>query len=757
MIAQGSRTGAMASAAEPNSDADGTGYRVDDLIIDVGSQRVMRGDQEIPLPQLSFEFLLALARAAPNVLSVDQLMERVWPGLVVGPETVSQRVKLVRDALGDDSQSPRYIGGVRGRGYRMIARVSPVSPEPALVETSVSGTVTTAVTVAAAAGAALPNAIVTIPQTSPVAPQPPSSTRAKGRWLFVVLAAIGLVVIALVKLAEYRGWLTGSASTASGRPPAEAQPPKTIAVLPLIDISPGGGNEYLGDGLAEELTDRLTRIPGVRVAARTSSFAFKGKPADVREIAQSLSVRHVLEGSVRREGDRLRVTAQLIDAQSGYHVWSHSYDRKWRDLLDIQDELARSIVSALQVVLSSEIIDRLDHAKTTSLEAFDIYLAGLAKLEETSTPTQLEEAERTFQASLAIDPKFARAYAGLCETYAAFYRRTRDPAMESKAEATCNKALELDSSLREVEQALATLYVMSGRAERAGEIYKRFLARNPSDADAYIGLAQSYEKQGRKAEAEATYRRAIDAEPSYAKPHSWLGALLFELGRTDEAIEHLRRVTVLAPNSARGFSNLGGALQMAGDLEGAAQALERSLELEPTQLAYSNTGTMYFYLGRLADAEKMYLKATELTPRDYRMWANLADALYQMQNRRKDAEAAYQKAISFARLELRLNPQDADTMAALAYYLARAGQHAEARELSAKALAVGSGSVYVHYYAAVTCLEDGKVAEALDLLEKAIDLGYAVQLVQVGPEFAKLRDDKRFQRLIATKSRHGAG
>jgi tetratricopeptide (TPR) repeat protein len=495
----------------------------------------------------------------------------------------------------------------------------------------------------------------------------------------------------------------------------------------------------------------------VRVAARTSAFAFKGKPADVREIAQSLAVRHVLEGSVRREGDRLRVTAQLIDAQSGYHVWSHSYDRKWKDLLDIQDDISRSIVDALQLVLSSEIIERLDHAKTTSLEAFDLYLAGLAKLGETSTGTQLEEAERIFQASLAVDPKFARAYAGLCETYAAGYRRNKDPALAGKAEASCNKALALDASLREVEQALATLYVVSGRAERAVEIYKKFLARNPSDADAYIGLAQAYDRQGRKAEAEATYHRAIDAEPSYAKPHMMLGHFLFDVGRNDEAVAHLRRVTDLTPTSPRAWGNLGGALQIAGDLEGAARALERSLELEPTQVAYSNTGTLYFYLGRFQDAEKMYLKATEMAPRDHRTWANLADARFQMENRKPEAKQNYEHAITLALQELRLNANDPDTIARLAYYNARIGNFAQAHQFAAKAGAIPTESFYVYYFIALAEIEEGKLDAALDAVEKAVESGYPAQMARIGPEFAKLRDRPRFQRLIANSTRHTAG
>lgn len=750
----------MAGAAEPNSEADRAGYRVDDLIIDVGSQRVMRGNQEIPLPQLSFEFLLALARAAPNVLSADQLMERVWPGLVVGPETISQRVKLVRDALGDASQAPRYIAGVRGRGYRMIARVSPlnappeiagVASDPPLVAASATAGVAATAAVAGAAGVALPP-VPSMPERAAA----PLITPRRRRLLLTIGAGV-LGVAVLIALAYYQGGLTVGSTFSTGHASREAQPPKTIAVLPLIDISPGGGNEYLGDGLAEELTDRLTRIPGVRVAARTSAFAFKGKPADVREIAQSLAVRHVLEGSVRREGERLRVTAQLIDAQSGYHVWSHSYDRKWRDLLDIQDELARSIVDALELVLSSDIIERLDHSKTTSLEAFDLYLAGLAKLRETVTPTQLEEAERIFQTSLSIDPKFARAYAGLCETYAAAYRRGRDTAMATKAEGACNKALQLDASLREVETALASLYLVSGRADRATGIYKRLLARNPSDADAFIGLAQAYEKQGQTVAAETTYRRAIEAEPSYARPHMLLGVLLFNLGRPEESVEHYRRVTELMPGSARAFNNLGAALQLSGDLEGAARALERSMELEPTQAAVSNTGTLYFYLGRFADAEKLYRRATDLASRDHRVWANLADALYQIAGRRQEAKTAYERAISLARLELRVDAKDQDTLSKLAYYHARVGDLARARELVTQATATGTDNFYVHYYVALTSIEDGNLDAAIAALEKAIELGYPVQLVRAGPEFARLREDKRFQRLIAPKNRQTAG
>jgi TolB-like protein/Flp pilus assembly protein TadD/DNA-binding winged helix-turn-helix (wHTH) protein len=762
----------MDEAAGDKQESEWAGYRVDDLIIDIGSQRVMRGTEEIPLPQRSFEFFLALARAAPNVLSVDQLMERVWPGLVVGPETVSQRVKVVRDALGDDSQAPRYIAGVRGRGYRMVAHVEPLA-RPIRPEQSPAPTSTTeppvlpgepdAIAHAEASSIAVPAPIVP-PVTGPdpanlqsgSLSHPVKAVRAPSKTLAIILALL-LLGAAGLGVAVYLGWIgSGSASTPSRNAPG-SRPPKTIAVLPLIDISPGGGNEYLGDGLAEELTDRLTRIPGLRVAARTSAFAFKNKADDVRKIGQSLSVQHVLEGSVRRDGDRLRVTAQLIDAQSGFHIWSQSYDRTWQDVFDIQDDISRSIVQVLELVLSSEMAERLENATTTNLAAFDLYLAGLSKLHQQANPTQLDEAERIFKAALEVDPNFARAHAGLCETYATAFERAFDPAMASKAEASCNQALKMDASLREVETALARLYVISGRAEQAVAIFQRLLGRDPHDADSYIGLARAYEKLQRLVEAESTYRRAIEVEPSYANTHADFGIFLFNHGRIEEAVHHNRRVTELRPTSARGFVNLGGVLQMAGDYKGATVALEKALALEPTRGGYSNLGSLYYFLGRFTDAEKMYRKASEMAISDHRARGFLADALYQIEGRRAEAREEYGRAIAFARRELEVSPKDAVTWANLAYYYARTGDAAQVKQCAEHALQNGPNAFYVHYYLSLSALEIGDENGALNALEKAVALGYPLEFVRAGPEFLRLRSHERFKRLIASPNRQPAG
>ena len=342
-------------------------------------------------------------------------------------------------------------------------------------------------------------------------------------------------------------WRAPRGDSAAGADTVVVQPPRTVAVLPLVDLSPAGGNAYLGDGLAQELTARLTRIRGLRVAARTSAFAFRDRNSDVRTIAQTLGVRHIVEGSVLREGDHLRVTAQLVDSASGYTVWSQTYDRTWQDLLAIEDDLTRSIMGALQVVLTSDIAQRVTQAPTTHLAAFDRYLTGLAKLHAPSGAAQLEQAEESFRQALAEDPKFALAYAGLCQRYAMGYEQTRDAALVGKAEGACNQALKLDDSLREVSDALGHLYLVSGRNAQAEAIFRDAVTADPDDADGYTGLGEALDGQRRSAEAERAFRQAVEVEPSYWGAQTELGNFLFRHGRFVAAAPLYRRVTRAHP------------------------------------------------------------------------------------------------------------------------------------------------------------------------------------------------------------------
>jgi TolB-like protein/Flp pilus assembly protein TadD/DNA-binding winged helix-turn-helix (wHTH) protein len=751
------------SSATTAESAGSAGYQVDDLIIDLGQRRVSRSGTDIPLPPLSFELLVTLASAAPDVVTFDQLTARVWPGLVITPETISQRVKLVRDALGDDPHAPRYVAGMRGTGYRMVASVRPLkdrrraAAEPVLpywiksaaeeatapVQTGPVGAASASTAAGAAASADTPDA----------------SQAARGTSWVGGIVAVGLLLAVPWALTHYLRPNPPDAgrADASAAHQVVVQPPRTIAVLPLVDVSPDGKSGYLGDGLAEELSARLARIPGVRVASRTSAYAFRNRNTDARTIAQTLGVRHILEGSVHREGDQLRVTAQLIDGSSGYDVWSQTYNRTWQDLLAIEDDLARSITKTLQVVLVSDFAQRPTQPPTTHLRAFDLYLAGLAKLQGPGSTELLDEAGDSFRQALAEDPKFALAYAGLCERYAMGYDKTRDAALVPQAEQACGKALQLDASLREVSAALAHLYLVSGRNEQAAAIYHDAIRDNPEDADGYVGLGEALDGQHKTAEAERAFRKGVEVEPTYWWPQTALGNFLLSHGRAGAAIVIYRRVTELVPASPLAFNNLGAALEYTGDFQGAAAAFDRSLELAPSRSAYSNSGTEYYFLGRYADAAHMYQRATELASQDHRVWGNLADALWQIDSRRDEARGDYRHAIGLARKGLEINPKDAVSWMQLAYYCARAGDSTDIEPYTKRALQLAADDPNVRYYAALIALERGDRAVAVDSLSHAMELGYPAKLIRAAPDFASLRTDARFRELLAQADKPPSG
>ncbi len=723
----------METTSDPATGSDQAGFQVDDLTIDLGRQRVTRSGAEIALPPLSFELLLTLARAAPNLVTFDQLTERVWPGLVISPETISQRVKLVRTALGDDPHAPRYIGGVRGRGYRMVAAVRPLTERRRVPESVTPEW--------------LRQATAAEPAPAPAAPPPPAPPPAEdsARTAPGPVGWLGTVLIVLLLLAV--PW--GATHLWRRAPPASAatvlvQPPHTIAVLPLVDVTPGDGNSYLGDGLAQELSARLARIHGLRVASRTSAFAFRGRETDVRTIGQALGVRHVLEGSVMRTGNQLRVTAQLVDAASGFNVWSQTYNRTWEDLVAIQDDVARSIVSTLKVVLAGELDP---HPPTTRVDAFDLYLAGIAQLHAPGH-AGLEQAGDSFRRALALDPKFALAHAGLCERYTIGYESTREAALIPQAEGACDAALKLDPSLREVSAALAHLYVVSGRSAQAVALYREAIRADPDNADGYMGLGEALEGERQAAEAESAYRRAVDAEPTYPGAQTALGTFLLRHGRAAAAVPFYRRATELIPASPAAYNNLGAALEMTADFAGAAAAFERSLALEPTRSAYSNLGTVYYFLGRYPDAVRMFAHATELASEDHRVWGNLADARWQIGADRGAAQHDYRHAIALAQRSLEVNPRDGIGWMQLAYYSARAGDAQAVPGYASRALELDAEDELVHYYAALIALERGDADAALASLRRAVELGYPPQLVRAAPDFATLRADARFRQLV---------
>jgi TolB-like protein/tetratricopeptide (TPR) repeat protein/DNA-binding winged helix-turn-helix (wHTH) protein len=570
------------------------------------------------------------------------------------------------------------------------------------------------------------------------APEGMKLPRARRAVAPAIVAGVALMA-AVTGAAWWRSIETGGTEASPQVDPANP----SVAVLPLVDMSPSGGNDYLGDGLSEELSMRLAQVPGLRVAARTSAFEFKDRNVDVRRIGQSLGVRHVLEGSVRRDGDNLRVTMQLIDAATGYHVWAGSYDRSWSDVISIQDEIARSVSEALRIVLvPKETSPQAASVATLDVRAVDPYLAGLAMLRQSGDMSRLQEAAERFAAAIEIEPSFARAYAGLCRVGVRIYDRSRDPADLARAEGSCRRALELDASLVETEKALGGLYLSSGRIAESEAIYQTLVTRNPQDADGHIGLGQALAAAGRFDVAERSFRTAVQVEPAFWGAFNALGGFLFSRGRIDEAIDAYREVSELTPSSASAYNNLGAALQMKGDLRGAADAFRRSLAIEPARSAYSNLGTVHYFLRDFDEAAANYERATALAGQDQSLWGNLADAVWQIPGRREEAIGHYRQAIRLGLRELESQPTDGLLMAQLGYYYGRLGDAAASGRYLDQAAAKGA-DLYVQYYSAVAAADRGDLEKAREGALAAVELGYPETLLQADPSLAGLKLQKK--------------
>jgi adenylate cyclase len=315
-----------------------------------------------------------------------------------------------------------------------------------------------------------------------------------------------------------------------------AEAHSSIAVMPFTNLSGDPSKDYFSDGMSEELLNLLARVPGLQVAARTSSFAYKGREVDVRQIGKDLGVETVLEGSVRQAGDQVRITAQLIDATSGFHLWSETYDRKLADIFQVQDEIARAIVEKLRLQLApadQKVADR-QQVPTQNVEAYELYLQGRAVWKKRGEEN-LRRAIELYQAALSRDPGFARAQAALASAYVVLPGYTKDE--------------------NDQEQYL-TLAEASAR---------QALAIDPNIGEAHAVLAQINADRGDMLDAESGFFFASSLEPNEPTPHHWYSILLMRAGRVDAALSQAKRAQELDPTSPVLALNLASAYLVKGD------------------------------------------------------------------------------------------------------------------------------------------------------------------------------------------------
>ncbi len=423
---------------------------------------------------------------------------------------------------------------------------------------------------------------------------------------------------------------------------------RTIAVLPFINISGDSDNEYFSDGIAEEILNLLAKLPQLKVASRTSSFNLKGQKIDIPNVARTLGVGTVLEGSVRRHGDHVRITAQLIDAESDSHLWSETYDREMKDVFAIQDDIAHSIVKALQVTLTPQERRAIQFVATSDPEAYDYYLRGRNYMYSMAR-RDYEHAIRMFEQAINVDSKYALAYAGMADAYSHIYRY---------AEATPEN---VEKARRASEQAV-------------------ILDRDSAEAHASRGLA------------------------------------LFISERYDEAELEFETAVMRNPNLFEAWYYYGLASSSQGNLEKAAQ---------------------------------LYTKASEVNPADFQVPMFLAMA-YAALGRKQDEMRVRLGALGTLERHLKLNPHDTRAIYFAAQNLYRVGEKEKAIALAERAMQEGLNEPVVLYNLACFYVGMGDNSRALDLLEKAVKLGWGDRAwMENDSDLTTLRGEARFQALLA--------
>jgi TolB-like protein/DNA-binding winged helix-turn-helix (wHTH) protein len=536
--------------------SDPAGYQVDDLTIDLASRRVRRAGAVIPLKALSFDLLVTLVRAAPNLLSFDQLSERVWPGLVVTPETIVQRVKLLRGALGDDPHAPRYIEGVRGRGYRMLAEVHPLTKRPGTPESILppslkdskeeqSPDVHAGIATTGAAAMSSPSA------TPPASPRP--ARWGPLGWIGGTLIMVGLLAASWA-MVHYRGSSKPAALTSSGASPAI----HSLVVLPLENLSGDKEQEYFADGMTDELITNLAQISSLRVISRTSAMHFKGSQKTLPQIGRDLNVDAVVEGAVTRGENRVRVTAQLVEASTDQHLWARTYERDLKDVLALQDEIAQDVAEQIRITLTPKERSLLIQVHAVDPEAYDDYLRGRYWMDNGVGPNKACD---YFQKAMAKDPKYALAYFGV---------------------AWC----QLDTP------------------DKARENLVKTLALDPSLAEAHALLAHmKFDYDWDWAGTEAELKQAIALNPNSALAHSWYSFYLVAMARLDEAMREIERARDLDPYSGWVTSWLGQVLYHARRYDDALRVNQRGLEMHPDSPGF------YDAMADVYEQKKMFAEA----------------------------------------------------------------------------------------------------------------------------------------------------
>jgi TolB-like protein/DNA-binding winged helix-turn-helix (wHTH) protein/predicted Zn-dependent protease len=527
--------------------------------LDAANHILGRDGERVPIAPKAFDVLAYLVEHAGRLVTQDEILEALWSGTYVNPEVLRKYILEIRRALGDRPDKPEFVETLPKRGYRFIAPVVDEStveppdlpPAPVMKERAIGETV-----------------------GSPTARSEQESPSDKRRLWQVAI----ILVVAVIAAAAIAGYLRVVRPRAS----AASRNNTSIAVLPFADMSVAKDQEYFSDGLSEQLINDLAKVSGLKVIGRSSAFQFRGRNEDLRDVGRKLGVANVLEGSVRREGDNIRVTAELIKADDGFQLWSQTYDREVKDIFAVQDEIATAATEALQLRLVGGNGQPVDpNLRSTNPEAYQAYLQAKYFSEQGQNKEDLDKVLAYTDTAIKLDEKYAPAWAlrawvqntmaevALTDTTEGF-RKARDDAERAialdptlasdylalakthiyydwdwEAADTClTKAAALQPGSVDVFLIRSRLSVVLGNLDQAIKLSEQVSALDPLRSNSYLTLGQILYTAGRYDEASATLHKALELNPQAAFAHDFLGKIYIAEGKPQQALAEIEKEPV---------------------------------------------------------------------------------------------------------------------------------------------------------------------------------------------------------------------
>src|SRR5215469_11191131 len=557
--------------------------------LDTANHLLWRDGDRVPIPPKNFDVLAYLVERAGQVVTQDEILEAVWPETFVNPEVLRKYILEIRKKLGDRPNTPEFIETLPKRGYRFIAPITHESIVKAQDVLTASPIGEPAIEEKAGYEADRPRI---------------ETLLVKGRFWRLTAILLLIVVVAAAIGASFR--LT------RGRANPPALDNNSIAVLPFADISPGKDQEYFSDGLSEQLIHDLAKVSGLRVVGRSSAFQFKGRNEGIREVGRKLGVANVLEGSVRREGNRVRIRAELTKADDGFQLWSQTYDRKINDIFAVQDEIARATTEALQLkLLGGNGQAVASNLRSANAEAYQAYLEANYFSGRGQSTEDLGKALAYADTAIKLDEKYAPAWA-----------------------------------LRASVQNMMAQYGFSDISEgfrRARDDADHAIALDPASASAYLALARTQISHDWDWDAANTFlTKAAALEPGNVEVFRIRSRLAWVSGDLDQAVRLAEQVVVLEPLRSNSYLGLGHLLYLAGRYDEAQSKLQKALELNP-QATFA-----HFTLAKILIAERKPQQALAEIEKEPGEWAKLTGQalIYHALGRTQDSNAALAELVA---------------------------------------------------------------------------------------------------------------